>query len=634
MAADHVTAHARSTARSNAALCGAACLIAHLALTGCSTRNEPNAGPIVRGDARCAVIALGNLSGAAAPSSAQVELSMFFFGTPPEPALGPIKPVDLALAGETLLVCDGAFGGTLAWNASQGRWSSAGDASINATAIAADAHGGWYIADASGARVRHCDERGQTVHLFQLPDEAGAFRPTGVAAVDGELWVSNAAQHRIEIFDLATRRWSRSIGGRGDGPGQFGLPMGLAHGRDGNVFVVDMLNARVQVLARDGRWLHDIGGPGDRIGRFGRPRSVAIGPDGVVFVVDAASQRVHAFTPEGEPLLAFGDVQDGRDALVLPAGIAISPRLPQAQTALPAGFSPAYFVLVAEQLARPGVRAYAWRSGTTAALNFAPRRADTPTPRVQNPHWQTHACRTCHTEPGPPTRIAAERVDALCIACHDGVRARAEVHPVGVPGATPRTRVPDDRPFVDGRIGCLTCHDIAQHCDAAAKRPRLNAALVRGFERSNPSAACLNCHVSETWRVNPHRPESPTAAQRACSFCHATPAPQAPAGVRRGAPQLRDQATRLCLNCHAMHADPAPRGHLGQPVSSVMQALPRVSELPLEGGAMTCATCHNPHAREQFPQSSALGAYSSSPADARDGLRLEHAALCLSCHPN
>jgi hypothetical protein len=90
---------------------------------------------------------------------------------------------------------------------------------------------------------------------------------------------------------------------------------------------------------------------------------VAVGPDGVIFVTDAALQCVHAFSPDGRPLLAFGQPDSVGDALAVPAGITICMDSPLKNARVPAGLTPAYYVLVGEQMRAPGVRVYAWLVG-------------------------------------------------------------------------------------------------------------------------------------------------------------------------------------------------------------------------------------------------------------------------------
>lgn len=644
----------RAINRGVAALLATGVLISH---TGCMDRGD-HTDAIVHSAAQATayVASLGNLRTGAPPSSAQVRLATFLFGAEPEPPLGLVKPTHVLAGTGELWICDGALGAVLRWSPGTRALGAAPliDPPSGPVAIAPAAAGERLVAAENGVIVRY-SAQGRPVQRYALPSGSRS-RVGGMALVGDELWVSDVPAHRIEVFDATSAAHRRSIGRRGRGPGEFGFPLDIAAGRDGRVYIVDMLNARVQVLDAAGRWIRDIGGPGDRMGTFGRPKAVAIGPDGTVFVVDAASQCVHAFDEDGRALLAFGGATDGVDALVLPAGIATAAGPLDAARRLPASFETAYYVLVAEQIVRPGLRVYAW-SGSRAPPE--PSRASSRswatvrTASVENPHWQADRCSTCHSmSHAAPQPIAPADVDRLCLSCHDGKKAVDEAHPIGRRAETRRTRVPPGWPLVGDRLGCLTCHDVRRHCDAPEARPADNPAFVRGFDPHNRLATCLQCHTSDEWRVNPHRSTvAGLATQSAsCGFCHVS-TPRAVGGDWVFDAALRDSATRLCQNCHTMHADPAPRGHLGAVVDEAMLRImldgerergidgrtdsPRL--LPLDGGRVACSTCHNPHAADAAPaavfRSPTALLRSAAATDEGKALRIEHMALCRYCHP-
>ena len=67
------------------------------------------------------------------------------------------------------------------------------------------------------ARRQKCDRSdagGRTLTMYGLPT-GEPYRPGGVLAVDQEVWVTNVALHRIEIFDADSAAHLRSIGGLG-----------------------------------------------------------------------------------------------------------------------------------------------------------------------------------------------------------------------------------------------------------------------------------------------------------------------------------------------------------------------------------------------------------------------------------
>lgn len=65
---------------------------------------------------------------------------------------------------------------------------------------------------------------------------------------------------------------------------------------------------------------------------------------------------------------------------------------------------------------------------------------------LASPHGSPDGCSACHApQAGPPRAIPREAVDVMCLACHDGVRATREPHPIGRSADGPQlTRPPAD----------------------------------------------------------------------------------------------------------------------------------------------------------------------------------------------
>jgi len=601
------------------------------------------------------VVALGNLQSGPGPTPTEVKVSMFLFGTEPEPALAFVRPTDVAASGDHLVVCDGGLAALLTWNPTGGVLSplSTGGPGRHPSALSVTPDGELLVTDPDAGLVCRLGPDGAERVRYKPAD--GEFRPADAIQIDDQVWVTNVARHAVEVFDAKSGSHTRSFGVRGAGPLEFGMPMGMARCPNGEVCIVDVLNARVQVVGADGRFVRALGAPGDVAGRFGRPRDVAVGPDGTVFVTDGASQRVHAFDAQGRVLLAFGDQRDPIGGLSMPNGICIVKNAPTGR-ALPPGFVADYYVCVAEQLLRPGIRVYAWGRNPADTARDASRAAPVSTSAAPNPHWSAARCGECHRmDGGRPMPIARADVDAVCLNCHDGRRARAEAHPIGRPAITASVSSPKDWPTSDGLINCLTCHDIQRHCTAGPTRPAVNPGMLRHHNPDRPLDFCLKCHTAEeTWRISPHRQVDAGGAMKAetCAFCHTSTPPIPPDGNRRNSPALHAEGSTLCLTCHTRHWDVSPRGHVDRPVPpAFLQAMqarpappsvtrtgagpqgPSVADLlPLASGKVTCYTCHNPHDPGLFPAAGVLGVVATQANDKPFALRAASTHLCLSCH--
>jgi DNA-binding beta-propeller fold protein YncE len=89
------------------------------------------------------------------------------------------------------------------------------------------------------------------------------------------------------------------ISGKGTKPGQFNEPSGISTDRDGNVYVADAWNGRIQKFDAKGNYKLEIGGTK---GGFYSPRNVSVNKYGIVYVADTGTSRIHRFDTDGNRL--------------------------------------------------------------------------------------------------------------------------------------------------------------------------------------------------------------------------------------------------------------------------------------------------------------------------------------------
>ena len=139
--------------------------------------------------------------------------------------------------------------------------------------------------------------------------------PAGIA-LDTEnrfVYVVDTQQDQVLVFDADTYKLLRRIGTAGKkhtltGPGDFSLPTNVAVDKDGNVYVTDTLNNRVESFDADGNFISEFGKPGDGPGHFARPKGIAVDCDGHIWVADEVQNRVQVFDKEGRELIYFGQL--------------------------------------------------------------------------------------------------------------------------------------------------------------------------------------------------------------------------------------------------------------------------------------------------------------------------------------
>ena len=90
-----------------------------------------------------------------------------------------------------------------------------------------------------------------------------------------------------------------AIGGYGIGTGSFDQPTDVAVDANGNFYVLDAGNSRVQKFDNFSNFLLSWGSNGSRPGEFNKPKAIALGSGGFVYVVDTGNHRIQKFDSQG-----------------------------------------------------------------------------------------------------------------------------------------------------------------------------------------------------------------------------------------------------------------------------------------------------------------------------------------------
>lgn len=136
----------------------------------------------------------------------------------------------------------------------------------------------------------------------------------GALAIDKEnrlLYVSDIELDQVLVYDADSLKLLRKMGTTGHKhelttPGDFAKPSGLAVDAEGNLYVCDTLNNRIEVFDADGKFISTYGKNGDGPGYFARPKGIAIDSDGHIWVADGVQDRVQVFNNEWQRLISFG----------------------------------------------------------------------------------------------------------------------------------------------------------------------------------------------------------------------------------------------------------------------------------------------------------------------------------------
>jgi DNA-binding beta-propeller fold protein YncE len=189
--------------------------------------------------------------------------------------------------------------------------SGAGEFSGPWMDVAADANGNTYVVTSDT----------HTPNRIQKFDSSGNF----VLAWGKNVIANNGATG----YEICTAGMTCQGGGWGTGGGELNEARGITVGSDGNVYVADTFNNRIQKFDSNGNflltWGKDVnvfggsgfetcnaaalciaGDPGVLGGEMNQPHDVATGPGGSVYVADSDNLRVQQFNSSGKFLLTWG----------------------------------------------------------------------------------------------------------------------------------------------------------------------------------------------------------------------------------------------------------------------------------------------------------------------------------------
>ena len=127
---------------------------------------------------------------------------------------------------------------------------------------------------------------------------------------DGNIYVLERLNHRVQKFD-SSGTYITSWGSFGTGNTQFNYPFGIAIDSDDNIYVADSDNHKLKKFDSDGTYITSWGGYGTGNGKLSYPQDVAIDSDDYVYVSDYDNSRITKFTSDGTYVLKWGSAGSG-----------------------------------------------------------------------------------------------------------------------------------------------------------------------------------------------------------------------------------------------------------------------------------------------------------------------------------
>lgn len=158
--------------------------------------------------------------------------------------------------------------------------------------------------------------------IFFMPSDIGFDR-------QGNIYVLDSGNHRIQKFS-PDGEYITTIGQQGQGPGEFQYPQSLALDSEGNLYISDMGNRKIHVLKPGGGELHTLQLIDVELGniRIAPSGNIVMGGGGAMMMISAGGmdddqdlgKLLAVLDSEGKVIQEFGEKLDYKDFLMNRSG--------------------------------------------------------------------------------------------------------------------------------------------------------------------------------------------------------------------------------------------------------------------------------------------------------------------------
>jgi DNA-binding beta-propeller fold protein YncE len=181
--------------------------------------------------------------------------------------------------------------------------------------IHVDSAGNVYVADSGNHRVQLFNSSGGYKAQIKIPPRDGVPSDPVDIAVDEvrkRIYVADNDNHQILVYDAITLELLGTYGTPGMEKREFRYPFFMTLDDNNYLYIVDVINTRVQVMNPDGKFVMIIGGWGVEKGEFFRPKGVAVDRNNRVYVSDGYMGVIQVFRSTGEFYSAVGDITEDK----------------------------------------------------------------------------------------------------------------------------------------------------------------------------------------------------------------------------------------------------------------------------------------------------------------------------------
>jgi tripartite motif-containing protein 71 len=197
------------------------------------------------------------------------------------------------------------------------------------TELDVDRDGNVWVGDAATDRVQLYNDAGEFVTQFgSVGSGAQQFQLTensGIAADGmGRVWVADPGNNRLARWLAApftSFLHSANIGSLGSADGQLKTPADTLLDPQGNLWVLDRGNGRIEKFGPDGQFISKFGTAGSAEGQLNSPTAFAMDAAGNLLVLE--NSRVQKFSQSGQLLAKFGAAGSSPGQFEFPTAITV-----------------------------------------------------------------------------------------------------------------------------------------------------------------------------------------------------------------------------------------------------------------------------------------------------------------------
>ncbi|MFQ5720933.1 MAG: protein kinase [Candidatus Aminicenantales bacterium] len=168
---------------------------------------------------------------------------------------------------------------------------------------------------------------GKSIFVLMLgtgDSKNGLFKsPRGITLDnEGNVYIVERKNHRIQKF-TSDFSFIKSWGSYGSGRNQFNDPCGVAIDDRGYIYVIERNNYRIQKFTANGSYIKKWGSYGSGRGQFNDPSGISIDNRGYIYVTDKNNYRIQKFSLNGDFIRLWGSQGSGDGQFNYPQGIAV-----------------------------------------------------------------------------------------------------------------------------------------------------------------------------------------------------------------------------------------------------------------------------------------------------------------------